>query len=141
MSRSLDWLKRQSRDPFVQERIKRGLNSRSAFKLEHLDEKLKFITKNKKVVDLGACPGGWTQVLLERGVKDIVAVDLRDPPANLKDKAKFIVGDFTLPAIRTLCLQAMDGKQAVSLCCVSSSTCVLHLVSTLTAFAKEPHPL
>lgn len=109
----MEWLKRQSRDPFVQERIKRGLNSRSAFKLEDLDAKLKFIAKHKRVVDLGACPGGWTQVLLERGVKDIIAVDLRDAPANLHGKVKFILGDFTLPQTRAACLEALGGKQAV----------------------------
>ena len=104
MSRSIDWLKRQSRDPFVQERIKRGLNSRSAFKLEQLDEKLKFIARNKKVVDLGACPGRWTQILLERGLQ---------PPENLRNQVKFIVGDFTTPEVRDACLKELGSSKVV----------------------------
>jgi len=122
MSRSSEWLRRQSRDPFVQERIKRGLNSRSAFKLEQLDEKLKFIQASQRVVDLGASPGGWTQILLERGVKDIVAVDLKEPPENLSSRVKFIVGDFTLPAIRSQVLEALGNQPAVSSSAMSSSS-------------------
>jgi len=74
------------------------------------------------VVDLGASPGGWTQILLERGVKDIVAVDLKEPPENLSSRVKFIVGDFTLPAIRSQVLEALGNQPAVSSSAMSSSS-------------------
>ena len=128
MSRSVDWLKRQSRDPYVIERVKRGLNSRSAFKLEELDDKLKFIGKNKKTVDLGASPGGWTQILLEKGVRDIVAVDLKELPKNLTVDAggvKFLLGYFTLKETQEACLKQMGGKPAVSFIIFS---CILFLI-------------
>ena len=113
MSRSVDWIRRQARDPYVRERILRGFNSRSAFKLEQLDEKLKFIGRNKKTVDLGAFPGGWCQVLLGRGVKDIIALDLQPPPTALLDRVIYIQGDFTDEKVRKICVQELGNKKAV----------------------------
>lgn len=112
MSKSVDWLRRQRNDPFVLERIKRGLNARSAIKLEQLDEKLKFIGKNKKTVDLGAYPGGFCQILLERGVTDIVALDLNPPPLNLREKITYIQGDFTKPNVFNVCMEELGGTRA-----------------------------
>ncbi len=60
------WLQRQLNDPFVQEAQRLGLRSRSAFKLQQLDEKFRFLAPGLRVVDLGAAPGGWTQVAAAR---------------------------------------------------------------------------
>ncbi len=60
------WLQRQLNDPYVQEAQRLGFRSRSAFKLEQLDEKFGFIIAGQRVVDLGAAPGGWTQVVASR---------------------------------------------------------------------------
>jgi 23S rRNA (uridine2552-2'-O)-methyltransferase len=60
------WLQRQLNDPYVAEAKKRGYRSRSAFKLLQLDDQFRFLKNGAKVVDLGAAPGGWTQVSVER---------------------------------------------------------------------------
>ena len=60
------WLQRQLNDPYVAEAKKRGYRSRAAFKLLQLDDQFRFLKPGAKVVDLGAAPGGWTQVAVER---------------------------------------------------------------------------
>jgi len=60
------WLQRQLNDPYVAEAKKRGYRSRAAFKLLQLDDQFRFLKPGARVVDLGAAPGGWTQVAVER---------------------------------------------------------------------------
>src|SRR5581483_9009866 len=60
------WLQRQLNDPYVAEAKKRGYRSRAAFKLLQLDDQFRFLKPGFRVVDLGAAPGGWTQVAVER---------------------------------------------------------------------------
>ena len=67
---------RQLNDPYVQAAKAQGLRSRAAFKLIELDEKYQLITKGARVVDLGAAPGGWSQVALLRGAAQVVGIDL-----------------------------------------------------------------
>ena len=59
------WLQRQLNDPYVVEAQKRGYPSRAAFKLLELDDKYHFLKPGKRIVDLGAAPGGWTKVAAE----------------------------------------------------------------------------
>lgn len=56
------WLKRQLNDPYVQQAKREGYRSRAAYKLLELDEKFRLLKPGLRVVDLGAAPGGWTQV-------------------------------------------------------------------------------
>jgi len=75
---STRWLQRQLNDPYVAEAQTRGYRSRAAFKLSELDDRFQFLKAGQKIVDLGAAPGGWTQVILERIGKNagmIVAID------------------------------------------------------------------
>ena len=82
---STRWLRRQLNDPFVAEAKIRGYRSRSAFKLIQLDDKFQFLRKGHHVVDLGAAPGGWTQVLAERCVNGrIVALDIEKIESRIK---------------------------------------------------------
>ncbi|CAO3420262.1 RlmE family RNA methyltransferase [Azospirillum doebereinerae] len=60
------WLERHLNDPYVAEATKRGYRSRAAFKLLQLDEKFHLLAPGKRVVDLGAAPGGWTQIAVEK---------------------------------------------------------------------------
>jgi 23S rRNA (uridine2552-2'-O)-methyltransferase len=60
------WLQRQLNDPYVAEAKKRGYRSRAAFKLLQLDDQFRFLKRGARVVDLGAAPGGWIQVAVER---------------------------------------------------------------------------
>ncbi len=60
------WLQRQLNDPYVAEAKKRGYRSRAAFKLLQIDDQFRFLKPGARIVDLGAAPGGWTQVSVER---------------------------------------------------------------------------
>ncbi len=74
---STRWLERQLNDPFVAEAKRRGYLSRAAFKLSWLDDKYKVLRPGKRVLDLGAAPGGWTQIVIERlrGKGEVLAID------------------------------------------------------------------
>ncbi len=63
---SQQWLQRQLNDPYVAEAKKRGYRSRAAFKLLQIDDQFHFLKAGTRIVDLGAAPGGWTQVAVER---------------------------------------------------------------------------
>ncbi|MDE0703275.1 MAG: RlmE family RNA methyltransferase [Rhodospirillaceae bacterium] len=63
---STRWLDRQLNDPYVAEARRLGYRSRAAFKLIEIDERLRLLRPGQVVVDLGAAPGGWSQVALER---------------------------------------------------------------------------
>lgn len=69
------WLERQLNDPYVREAKAKGYRSRAAFKLIELDRKFHFLKKGARVLDLGAAPGGWTQVAVARGAH-VVAMDI-----------------------------------------------------------------
>jgi 23S rRNA (uridine2552-2'-O)-methyltransferase len=60
------WLERQLNDPYVAAARDRGWRSRSAFKLAEIDDKARFLKPGAVIVDLGAAPGGWSQVAAER---------------------------------------------------------------------------
>ncbi|MEO1039431.1 MAG: RlmE family RNA methyltransferase [Pseudomonadota bacterium] len=70
------WLERQLNDPYVRRARTEGYRSRAAFKLTELDDKYKILKPGARVVDLGAAPGGWVQVALQRGASHVVGVDL-----------------------------------------------------------------
>src|SRR5690242_2581927 len=72
------WLARQLNDPYVREAKSKGYRSRAAFKLTELDSKFHFLKKGARVLDLGAAPGGWSQVAAARvgDTGKIVAADV-----------------------------------------------------------------
>jgi 23S rRNA (uridine2552-2'-O)-methyltransferase len=63
---STRWLARQLNDPYVRDAKKKGYRSRAAFKLIELDDKFHILKRGARVVDLGAAPGGWSQVAAAR---------------------------------------------------------------------------
>lgn len=77
---STRWLERQLNDPYVAEARTKGYRSRAAFKLIELDDKFHFLKRGARVLDLGAAPGGWSQVALERlgPGGTLVAADILD---------------------------------------------------------------
>lgn len=90
------WLKRQINDPYVLEAQRRGYRSRSAFKLMQLDNKLKLLKPGMRVVDLGAAPGGWSQVLAKKVAGgQIVATDIKEIESI--PGVDFLQMDFTAP--------------------------------------------
>lgn len=75
------WLERQLNDPYVARAKREGFRSRAAYKLVEIDDKFHFLKPGAKVVDLGAAPGGWSQVAAKRigagqGKGRVVAMDL-----------------------------------------------------------------
>ncbi len=113
------WLARQLSDPFVAEARRQGYRSRSAFKLAQLDDKAKFLKSGARVVDLGAAPGGWTQVALARvGAKGrakghVVGVDLN--PIDPISGAVLLLGDVREPEILEQVRAALAGAADVVL--------------------------
>ncbi len=75
------WLERQLNDPYVAAARKQGYRSRAAFKLIEIDDKYKFLKPGGRIIDLGAAPGGWSQVAAQRvkaeeGRGKVVAIDM-----------------------------------------------------------------
>lgn len=60
------WLERQLNDPYVAAAKREGLRSRAAYKLTEMDDRYHFLKPGQRVVDLGAAPGGWSQIAAER---------------------------------------------------------------------------
>ncbi|MFA6279279.1 MAG: RlmE family RNA methyltransferase [Bdellovibrionales bacterium] len=77
---SAQWLKRQLNDPYVAAAKDMGYRSRAAFKVLQLDEQFHFIKSGQRVIDLGAAPGGWSQVVVKRiGAKGkLIALDIQE---------------------------------------------------------------
>src|SRR6478735_12664964 len=79
------WLERQLNDPYVAQAKREGWRSRAAFKLIEMDDKHHVLKPGMTVVDLGAAPGGWSQVAAKRvGVAEgkgrVIAIDLLEMP-------------------------------------------------------------
>src|SRR3954454_10126508 len=79
------WLERQLNDPYVAQAKRDGLRSRAAYKLIEIDDKHHFLKRGLSVVDLGAAPGGWSQIAAKRvgsaeGKGKVVAIDLLEMP-------------------------------------------------------------
>jgi 23S rRNA (uridine2552-2'-O)-methyltransferase len=79
------WLERQLNDPYVLRAQREGFRSRAAFKLKEIDDKYKLLRPGMAVVDLGAAPGGWSQIAAAKvgaidGKGKVVAIDLLEMP-------------------------------------------------------------
>jgi 23S rRNA (uridine2552-2'-O)-methyltransferase len=79
------WLERQLNDPYVAKAKAQGYRSRAAFKLLEIDDKYRLLKPGMAVVDLGAAPGGWSQIAAKRvgsveGKGKVVAIDLLEMP-------------------------------------------------------------
>jgi 23S rRNA (uridine2552-2'-O)-methyltransferase len=75
---SVRWLERQLNDPYVAAAKAKGYRSRAAFKLKELDQRFRLLKRGGRVLDLGAAPGGWSQIARERVGDDgvVVAADI-----------------------------------------------------------------
>jgi 23S rRNA (uridine2552-2'-O)-methyltransferase len=109
------WLERQLNDPYVAAARDRGLRSRAAFKLAEIDDKARFLKPGAVVVDLGAAPGGWSQIAAQRGRAGegrgrVIALDLAamDPLPGVT----VLQRDFLEPEAVAALLQALEGEKA-----------------------------
>ena len=122
---STQWLGRQLNDPYVAGARRLGFRSRAAFKLMELDDRFRFLKPGGRVVDLGAAPGGWTQIAATRVRADsgrgrVVAIDLL--PMDPVPGAKIIHMDFLMPAAPEAIKAALEGPADVVLSDMAAPT-------------------
>lgn len=140
------WLQRQLNDPYVKRAKAEGYRSRAAFKLLELDEKYGLLKPGARVVDLGAAPGGWTQVAVAKlGAKGtVVGLDLLpvDPIAG----AEIIVQDFLAEDAPDILKTMLGGQADLVMSDMASNTTghtrtdhirIMHLCELAYHFALE----
>jgi 23S rRNA (uridine2552-2'-O)-methyltransferase len=106
------WLDEHHGDRYVREAREQGYRSRAAFKLKELIERDRLLKPGMAVVDLGAAPGGWSQVAagLVGPSGTVVATDIlaMEPVRGVQ----FVHGDFTEPAVQSRIVDALGGRRA-----------------------------
>lgn len=105
------WKTRQQNDPYVKRAREQGYRARAAYKLLELDEKDHLFKGVKRVVDLGAAPGSWSQVARNRlgSSGTVIALDLL--PMEEIDGVVFLQGDFRDDDVLARLESALDGKK------------------------------
>ncbi|MGM0702041.1 MAG: 23S rRNA (uridine(2552)-2'-O)-methyltransferase RlmE [Pseudomonadota bacterium] len=105
------WLKEHFEDRFVQQSWQDGYRSRASYKLLALDEKDRLFRPGMTVIDLGAAPGGWSQVAAEKVGHEglVIASDILEMGALAG--VEFIQGDFTEEAVLESILAALDDRE------------------------------
>lgn len=116
------WLTRQLNDPYVQKAKAAGYRSRAAFKLIEINDKFHLLKPGAVVVDLGAAPGGWTQVALEKVGKKGRVVGLDLTPIEPLGEALLLCGDFTDPQILDHLREQVPEKAHVVLSDMAASS-------------------
>jgi 23S rRNA (uridine2552-2'-O)-methyltransferase len=119
---SQKWLERQLNDPYVARAKREGYRSRAAFKLLEIDEKFKILKPGQKIVDLGAAPGGWSQIAAKVvGPKGrVVGIDLLpiDPMAGVE----FIQLDFLDESAPGKLIEMLGGPADVVMSDMAANT-------------------
>lgn len=144
------WLERQLNDPYVHEARKLGYRSRAAFKLIEIDDKYHFLKPGGRVIDLGAAPGGWSQVSAVRvkagtGRGRVIAIDMHgmDPITDVVIFHK----DFLEDDAPQMLIDALGGEKATAVLSDMAAHATGHrqtdhiqimgLVETAYHFAKD----
>jgi 23S rRNA (uridine2552-2'-O)-methyltransferase len=109
---SKQWLRRHVNDPYVQRSKREGYRSRSAYKLTEIDDRDRILKPAMVVVDLGAAPGGWSQVAAKRvgGKGTVIAIDLL--PMEPVPGVTFMQADFAREAGLAAVRDALGGRKA-----------------------------
>jgi 23S rRNA (uridine2552-2'-O)-methyltransferase len=143
------WLERQLNDPYVAQARRDGLRSRAAYKLIEIDDKYHFLKAGIAVIDLGAAPGGWSQIAARRvGAADgrgkVVAIDLLEMPEI--PGVSFAQLDFLGEHAPNRILEMIGGRADVVLSDMAANTTghrktdqlrILGLVEGAAAFAAD----
>ncbi len=139
------WLERQLNDPYVARARREGMRSRAAYKLAEIDDKHRILKAGARVVDLGAAPGGWSEVAAKRvGNGKVVAIDLLDmaPVAGVD----FVKLDFLDPDAPARLKAMLDGPADLVLSDMAANATghkrtdhlkVMALVEAAAEFARE----
>jgi 23S rRNA (uridine2552-2'-O)-methyltransferase len=104
---SIQWIKRQLADPWSERARAEGWRSRAAFKFSEIDDRFHLVKKGSRIIDLGAAPGGWVQVCVNRGAGAVVGVDLL--PIEPIPGSTLIQADFTDPGVDQQLIDALGG--------------------------------
>jgi len=109
---SKSWLKEHFDDVYVQRAQKEGYRSRAVYKLLEIDEKDRLLKPDMTIVDLGAAPGGWSQIasLRLKGKGRVVATDVL--PMDALADVEFIQGDFREDAVLNHLLESLGNAKA-----------------------------
>jgi 23S rRNA (uridine2552-2'-O)-methyltransferase len=143
------WLERQLNDPYVAQAKRDGLRSRAAYKLIEIDDKYHFLKSGITVVDLGAAPGGWSQIAAKRigaadGKGKVIAIDLLEMPEI--PGVTFAQLDFLKEDAPDRLLKMLGGRADVVLSDMAANTTghrktdqlrILGLVESAVAFAAD----
>jgi 23S rRNA (uridine2552-2'-O)-methyltransferase len=143
------WLERQLNDPYVAQAKRDGLRSRAAYKLIEIDDKYHFLKPGITVVDLGAAPGGWSQIAAKRvsaanSKGRVVAIDVLEMPEI--PGVSFARLDFLKEDAPDKLLQMIGGRADVVLSDMAANTIghrktdqlrILGLVEGAAAFAAD----
>jgi len=142
------WLDRQLNDPYVARAKREGMRSRAAYKLSEIDDKARFLKKGARVIDLGAAPGGWSQIAAKRvGAPQqgrVVAIDLlaMDPVPGVE----FMRLDFLDPSAPDQLKTLLGGRADVVLSDMAANATghrktdhikIVALVEAAVEFARE----
>ena len=142
------WLERQLNDPYVLQAKRDGLRSRAAYKLIEIDDKYHILKRGAAIVDLGAAPGGWSQIAAKRvGAPErgkVVAIDLLEMPEIVG--VDFAQMDFLQDDAPHKLLAMMGGRADVVMSDMAANTTghrktdqlrILGLVEGAAAFAAD----
>lgn len=109
---SRQWLREHFSDPYVRQARQQGYRSRAAYKLLELQKRDKLFRPGSLVVDLGAAPGGWSQVVAQQVGKSgrVIALDIL--PMKPIPFVEFIQGDFTVPEVIQQLQASLSNQKA-----------------------------
>jgi 23S rRNA (uridine2552-2'-O)-methyltransferase len=143
------WLERQLNDPYVAQAKREGYRSRAAYKLIEIDDKYRILKPGMSVVDLGAAPGGWSQIAARRvgavdGKGKVIAIDVLEMPEIAG--VTFAQLDFLEQDAPAKLTAMLGGRADVVLSDMAANTTghrktdqlrLLGLVESAAAFASE----
>ena len=145
---SRQWLERQLNDPYVARAKREGMRSRAAYKLMEIDDKARFLKKGARVIDLGAAPGGWSQIAAQRvGTPQqgrVVGIDKL--PIEPVPGVDFITLDFLDRAAPDTLKKMIDGRADVVLSDMAANATghartdhlkIMALVEAAAEFARD----
>nr|WP_245416083.1 RlmE family RNA methyltransferase [Microvirga sp. 17 mud 1-3] len=143
---SQKWLERQLNDPYVARAKREGYRSRAAYKLLEIDEKYHILKSGQRVVDLGAAPGGWSQIAARKvGEKGrVVGIDLL--PIDPMPGVEFVQLDFLDESAPDKLIEMLGGPADIVMSDMAANTTghkktdhlrIMGLAEAAIAFARE----
>ena len=117
---SKKWIERQLSDPYVQKAQLEGFRARAAYKLLEINDQLRLLRPNIRVVDLGCAPGGWLQVCVRHKVREVVGIDLLE--VEPVPGAHVVQGDINDPEAVEQMMAGLSGAPDLVLSDMAANT-------------------